>query len=114
MLPAGNRAVRKDTALIKHIVLLKLHDQAGGRSREENLRLMKERLEALPVTIPGIAYLEVGVNINQSERAMDLVLITEFETLNDLATYVQHPDHQEAARFIHSVTSDRRVVDFEV
>jgi hypothetical protein len=56
----------------------------------------------------------VGLNISHSERAMDLVLITAFETLEDLEVYIQHPDHQEAARFIRSVTSDRRVVDFEV
>ena len=74
---------------------------------------MKERLEALLLAIPEIGYLEVGVNLNESDRAMDLVLITEFETPDDLATYIQHPDHQEAAQFIHSVTADRRVVDFE-
>jgi hypothetical protein len=100
--------------LIKHIVLLKLLVQAAGRSREENLHLIRKSLEALPESIPEIAYLEVGLNISHSERAMDLVLITAFETLEDLEVYIQHPDHQEAARFIRSVTSDRRVVDFEV
>lgn len=100
--------------MIRHIVMWTLKDSAGGRSREENGRRMKERLEDLPARIDTIRALEVGMNFNDSEDAADIVLYSEFDSREALETYQAHPAHIEVREFIRSVRKEHRVVDYEV
>ncbi len=98
--------------MIKHVVMWKLSDQAEGNSRTTNLSLVKEKLLALKQFISEIESLEVGENINSSEAAFDMVLITTHANQQALAQYINHPLHKEAASFIGKVVSERKVVDF--
>ncbi len=100
--------------MIKHIVMWRLKEKASGAAKEENARAMKARLEALPEGIPEIRHLEVGLNIKDSERAADVVLCSEFDSVQDLATYSKHPAHQEVVAFVREIVSETRVVDYEV
>jgi hypothetical protein len=83
------------------------------QEQEEQLCSMKERLESLPQAIPQIRHFEIGLNVNPSERAMDIVLYSEFDSREDLNTYSAHQAHQEVVVFIRSITSEVRVVDYE-
>ena len=100
--------------MVKHIVMWTLKEFAEGRGREENARLMKERLEDLPARIDVIRRFEVGMNFNDSVDAFDIVLYSEFETKEDLEMYQAHPAHVEARDFIRTVREEHRVVDYEV
>lgn len=100
--------------MVKHIVMWTLKDTAEGRSREENARLMKERLEALPARISTIRFFEVGLNYNTTQDAFDIVLYSEFDSREDLETYQVHPAHIEARDVIRSVRKEHVVVDYEV
>ena len=44
----------------------------------------------------------------------DVVLISDFDSLNDIRVYQEHPAHLEVAGFIRSVVAARAAVDFEV
>lgn len=99
--------------MIKHIVIWKLKDEALGATREENARQLKTRLEALRGRIPQIRALEVGLNVKPSDAAGDAVLYSEFDHLEDLAAYAEHPAHQEVLGFVRSIVSARTVVDYE-
>lgn len=101
------------SAMIKHVVMWKLRENAEGRSKEENARLIKEKLEALKGQIEEIRYLEVGININNSNGSYDAVLITEFETMESLNSYQVNPKHQAVSAFVSKVREERAVVDFE-
>jgi len=57
--------------------------------------------------------MEVGIDFNGSERAMDLSLISTFETKEGLDTYATHPAHLEVVDFIKEVTVASKVVDYE-
>ena len=100
--------------MVKHIVMWTLKDFAEGRSKSENLVLMKERLEALGSKIDAIRHLEVGLNLTDSEEAYDIVLYSEFDSREDLEAYRVHPAHVEARDFIRRVREERRVVDYEI
>jgi len=89
-----------------------LKDNAEGNSREENARIMKKNLENLEQEIDELLYAEVGINMADDQQACDVVLISSFETQQDLKAYAKHEKHLEAAEFIKSVTSERKVVDF--
>ena len=100
--------------MLKHVVMWKLKDNAAGNSKAENAREMKRRLETLAQAIPEIRRLEVGLNIKDSDRAMDVVLYSEFESLETLAAYSGHPAHQEVVTFVREIAAETRVVDYQL
>lgn len=99
--------------MIKHVVMWEFKDQAAGNSKEENIELAAEKLLSLKDLVEQIKFLEVGKNINQSEAAYELVLITEFESPADLDQYQIHPEHEKVKAFIGEVASKRVLVDYE-
>jgi hypothetical protein len=105
--------------MIKHIVMWKLRDAAGaadaeGGTKAENALKVKASLEGLNGKIKGMRLLEVGININDSPAAYDVVLYSEFATRDDLEAYQQHPEHLKAGDFIGKVRLDRKVIDYEI
>ena len=99
--------------MLKHIVMWKLKDFAEGASKAENARKAKSLLEGLKKKIKGIKTLEVGININNSDIAWDIVLYSEFENADDIKRYAEHPEHLKAGEFISKIRLERAVVDYE-
>lgn len=100
--------------LIKHIVMWKLKEVAEGKSKLENANIIKMSLEDLQNKIDQINMIEVGVNINNSKQAYDVVLYSEFENIEDLNLYQNHPEHLKVGEFINKVKDERVVADYEV
>ncbi len=98
--------------MIKHVVLLKLHDTAGGRPKAENMKLLSEMLLALPATISQIHRLEVGFYNSGTGNSWDMGLFTEFLSQADLNIYIDHPDHLNVGNFINIVVQEKVAVDF--
>ena len=92
----------------------RLKPESGGVAKDELAQNLKSRLEALPQTIREIGHLEVGIDINRSERAADVVLVADFESAEQLAAYSRHPAHQEVVSYIREIVSETRVVDYEI
>ena len=67
--------------MIKHIVMWKFKD-----GEEENTKKFLEGLNSLKNIIPEIKYMETGININP-KNDYDAILISEFETMEDLEKY---------------------------
>lgn len=100
--------------MIKHIVMWKLLKEAEGATKSVNAQKMKQMLESLKHSIPEIITIEVGLNIERSETAYDVVLYSEFDNEQALQVYQEHPDHQEVASFVRRVVQNRAVVDYIV
>lgn len=99
--------------MIKHIVMWKLKDNAQGSTKEENSKRIKRELEALKGVIKELVDIEVGINVEPSDAAFDLVLYSVFNSKEDLDSYQNNPNHLKVAGFIRSVKEDRVVVDYE-
>lgn len=99
--------------MVTHIVMWKLKDTAEGNSKEENAKIIKQKLEALPPKIDAIKSIEVGRDFNGSDMAYDVALYSVFADREGLETYQKHPAHLEAAGFVRSVVQARVVVDYE-
>jgi len=97
---------------IRHVVSWKLAttDEA---ERAEHAAGIKRRLESLPAVIPQLRFLQVGVNVVPAND-FDVVLISDFDSVDDVRTYQEHPAHLDVAAFIRSVVAARSSVDFEV
>lgn len=92
----------------------KLKDFAEGKGKIENSQIIKRELEALKNKIEEIKYIEVGININESDQAYDVVLYSEFDNMEALNTYQNHPEHVKVADFVGKVREARVVADYEI
>ncbi len=101
--------------MIRHIVMWKLKEEAGGATKKKNAEKLKLILEGLRINIDEIKAVEVGIQINSDDdEAYDVVLICDFETELDFQMYTRNPHHKKAINFIESVTEKRRYVDYMV
>lgn len=98
--------------MLKHIVVWKFADNAEGKTKAENLNIVKDRLYALLPIIPQIKKMEIGIDVSGTEMSGDMVLITEFENKEDLKTYAQHPEHVKVSEYVTKVRTSRTVVDY--
>jgi hypothetical protein len=92
----------------------KLKEFAEGKDKLENAKIIKMGLEDLKNKINQIRCIEVGININESEQAYDVVLYSEFDSVEDLNLYQNHPDHVRISEFITNLRDVRVVTDYEI
>jgi hypothetical protein len=92
----------------------KFKAEAEGKTKAENCRYIKERLEALPPIIPQLKKIEVGINFNPSAMAYDMALYSEFDSPEDLEIYQNHPDHKKVSEYVAKVREERAVVDYTI
>jgi len=92
----------------------RLKEFANGVNKEENARKLKSHLESLKSKIKEIKHIEVGINIKSSDAASDVVLYSEFDSMDDLEAYQRHPEHMKVVDFVNEVRLERRVVDYKV
>jgi len=101
--------------VIKHFVFWELLDEAEGRPRAENARVIKEALESMG-EIPGVLRLEVSYNakVDALSREVDLMLYSEHESWEALQAYQAHPEHKKVITVVRPLRKNRWAVDFEV
>ncbi len=99
--------------MIKHIIVLKLKEHAGGKSKSENAQMLKREFEGMPEKIREIRKLEVGINFDPTPDAYDMALAAEFASRRDLEIYQNHPEHQRIVAILRPLRESRIVVDYE-
>ena len=104
----------EEIILIKHVVMWEFKDFAEGNDKESNIKTAAQKIMELEDLVDVIRFIEVGINLNESEAAYDLVLISEFDSLDDLDEYQNHPDHVKVKEFVGKVVDKRVVVDYEI
>lgn len=94
--------------------MFKLKEFASPLEKQAKMQEIKTRLEALKEKIDVLRMIRVDFNINTDET-WDVILTTELDTLNDVKTYADHPEHVAVAKgIIGPVKADRACVDYEV
>lgn len=99
--------------MIKHLVFWNFKDSAYGMDKSALIAEMARKLQALPPIIPQIRFLQTGTNFSSRPVAMDLALVSDFDSAEDLKIYAQHPDHQAVAQWLKEAVTETRVVDYE-
>ncbi len=97
--------------MISHTVMWKFKDE----NKEENMNTIAERLMALYKSgkIDGLRKMEIGKDVSHTDMSYDMVLLTEFDSMEALAAYKIHPDHVAISQFVKTIRTARAVVDFE-
>ena len=96
--------------MIKHIVMWKFKDEVGEADKLE----MKRELEALKGLVPTLVDIEIGMDVAGKEASMDMVLYSEFASMDDLQAYAIHPEHLNVVGFVKPLVCERAVVDYEI
>ena len=95
--------------------MFKFKDFAEGRSKAENVEITKTMLDNLPQKIDLIKHSETYIGSqNQVEDNYDLILISDFESLETLEEYKIHPDHVAVGEFMRPVRISRSCIDYEI
>lgn len=94
--------------MIRHIVMWKFKED-----QHDNMLIFRERLLALRDKIPEIREMEVGININPSERSFDAVLVSAFDSLDALKSYSVNPLHVAVSDFCKTIRTQSVSVDYE-
>jgi hypothetical protein len=94
--------------MIVHIVMFKFKED----NKALNMARVQKKLQDLEDKIDVLRSMEVGINFNESQRAMDMSLYSTFESTRDLKTYQEHPEHQKVVDLIKEVTVESKVVDY--
>ena len=95
--------------MVVHIVTFQFKE----KNKKVNIIQAKQMLENLMGAVPSLRSMDVGVNFSTEERAMDLSIITVFESKEGLNAYAIHPEHMKVVTFIKGVVESSKVVDYE-
>ena len=95
--------------MIKHIVMWRVRGDTS-EARRANSEHVKQLFEQLGSQIPGLLKLEVGIDVSGVDYACDVVLYTEFDSVNALEAYAAHPEHLR----VRNELGDLRVARFQV
>lgn len=101
--------------MIRHIVMFSLSDEAEGRTKAENTVLAAQMAETLRTKIESLRDYRVAVNAPVADKTnYDIALICDFDDMEGLAAYQEHPDHKEFGKFISKIRKSRSCIDFEL
>jgi len=100
--------------MVEHIVMWKLLEEAEGYSADENFERARKALLALPEKIAVIRSFDLKRNMNPDAKNADMVLLSSFDSLEDLSYYAGHPEHLLVGALIGKITTGRAAIDFVV
>lgn len=95
--------------MIMHIVMFKFKENTA----QSDISEAQQQIEQLIDLVPGLQYIKTGLNFADEARAMDMVLISNFDSREDLDFYATHPEHLKVIDFIKTIADYTKVVDFE-
>lgn len=97
--------------MVKHIILWKLKEELTEEEKIAARAEAKSRLEGLNGNIEGLISLRVVTERLPSSNA-DMMLDSEFESVEALNAYQTNPLHVAAATYVRSVVESRLCLDF--
>lgn len=98
--------------MIKHIVLWKLHKDGTPQQRQETIDTFRQKTEYLKTIIPEIQEATVASNINEGD-VFHVCIDSVFRSVDELNTYINHPEHLKVREFMNNVSYDKAVFDYE-
>ena len=99
--------------MVKHIVMWKLKDDFSDAEKKGIAETFKNKLEALDSLMDGVLKIKVEIMPLDSSN-VDLMLDSEFESVEVLNAYQVHPSHIEVASYLKDKVVSRNCMDYIV
>ncbi|MFK7813921.1 MAG: Dabb family protein [Maribacter sp.] len=102
--------IMSQDSLLRHVVLFKFKDGTA----KEDIKKVEEAFSALPSKIPQIVGYEWGLNNSPEglEKGFTHCFFLTFNSEEDRATYLPHPDHKAFGAVLGPFLDDVLVVDY--
>ncbi|MCT4627614.1 Dabb family protein [Halodesulfovibrio sp.] len=101
--------------MIKHIVWFTFKEEAEGASAAENAAKTVDILRNLEGKIPALKSIDVSMTFAKTTTEdVQVILLSTHDDEAGLASYNEHPLHQECVSFIKTVIASRKAIDFVV
>ena len=91
--------------MIKHIVAFKLKNPGDAAD-------MKAKLMELDGIVDVMRHWEVGINIGPSSQPYEVAIYSEFDSMEDLAIFRDHPKHTEVKKAIAGYIETSGTIDY--
>ena len=82
--------------MVRHVIVWKLKEEFSDEEKQAVKAGIKEGLESLKGKIPGLLHIRVYTE-GMSGSTADLMLDSEFESMEALKAYSVHPEHVAVA-----------------
>ncbi|MCK5169603.1 MAG: Dabb family protein [Bacteroidales bacterium] len=99
--------------MIRHIIMFKFTDVKNDVDRLEKAEKMKVAFSPLNSKIELVQSYEFEINSKKIDYSYDVIIISEYKTWADLATYIKHPEHQKAISLCKNIKKEKAVIDYE-
>lgn len=100
--------------MIKHIVMWKIDESYSSEEKAGIIEGMKKELLSLDGKIGELKSIMVLTNSPDApESNYDVVLDTEFNSIDDLNAYQVHPEHKKVVAALSSSKKLRAAIDYE-
>ncbi|MEC5388055.1 Dabb family protein [Uliginosibacterium sp. H3] len=88
--------------MITHVVLFKWRD--GVTAQSEAAQALHAAFQLLPGQIEEICDWQCGFNTTADDKAWDYLLVSTFQSREDLHTYFEHPAHARVVEMADRIT----------
>ena len=99
--------------MIRHVGTWKL-SAVDDAAKSSAYREIADALNPLADSIAEVQSLRVARNSVFPETNWDVILIADYNSVEDLQAYQVHPEHVAAAAIVRSHVAERSSVDFEL
>jgi len=96
---------------IRHIVMWRVRGESAVE-RRANAERVRDAFTGMRGLIPGMTHLEVAIDESGVDYACDVVLLSDFESLEALSAYASHPEHLRAKLAAGDLRIARHQVDY--
>ena len=109
--------------MIRHISIFTFLDEpSNGRTKAENIRIVREYLEKVPEQFPAMKNQVVGVSVGGAPALPDdapvmngdLVQTADYDTPEDAASYPPSKVHMDLVELTAPMLKKVTVIDFEM
>ena len=99
--------------MIRRVVLWRLKADTPEQKLSD-AQTIKAALESMRGKIPGLISITVGINTGNAEDASDVVMQSDFASLEALEVYESHPEHERVKPVVGPLRTERRIVEYEI
>lgn len=100
--------------MIRHIVMFQLPETLTPSEKALHLQTAADMTAGFLQEISSLADFKLVTNSDLAPASnYDLALICDFNTIDDLNKYQEHPSHKKFGSFITKVRQNRACIDYE-
>ncbi len=97
--------------MLVHTVVANLRDKADGRGKQENIAMIRDKINALRHEIPEVLSVDLLLDDQETPGNYDLVFITKHRNRAKLAEFLNHPAYVKLEQLGQRVLATKIVVD---